>query len=140
MTQPVHASVVARFVRGQWRGVLLKGPSGAGKSTTALAMVQSGAQLVVDDQALVWTSGARVYARPHPNISGLIEVRGMGIAPIKHLSMVRVQLVIQATSGPVERLPEPAFTKFDDVALPTLSLDLRHPSSAQIVASALDAL
>ena len=44
MSQPVHATAVARYASGAWQGVLLRGPSGAGKSDLALRLIDAGAE------------------------------------------------------------------------------------------------
>ncbi|MEG0819600.1 MAG: serine kinase, partial [Brevundimonas sp.] len=51
MTQPLHATAVARYSPAGWRGVLIQGPSGVGKSDLALRLIGQGWRLVADD----WT-------------------------------------------------------------------------------------
>ena len=81
MTGPVgpdlllHASCVA--IDG--RGLLILGPSGAGKSALALQMMALGADLVSDDQTLVWAQDGRLLARAPNALSGLIEARFVGL-------------------------------------------------------------
>ena len=71
----VHGTVVA--IEGE--AMLLRGPPGAGKSDLALRLIDGGARLVADDQALLRRADNQVLARAPAAIAGLIEVRGVGI-------------------------------------------------------------
>lgn len=140
MTQPVHGTVVALYIKGQWRGVLIRGQSGTGKSDLALRLMSLGAQLVVDDQAIVWNSQDRLYASSPMTIAGKIEVRGLGIIACPYLPMARIWLVVDAIEDPPERYPEPLFVTLCGVAVPTLFVQLKYASAAQVVASAIESL
>lgn len=140
MGQHIHGTVVAFYMRGQWRGVLIRGRSGAGKSDLALRLMSMGARLVVDDQALVWASGRHAYAASPPTIEGRMEVRGLGILPFLSLPLSRLWLVVDAAENEPERLPDQQFTDIAGVALPFLSLRLIHPSAAHVVAASLESL
>ena len=76
------------------RGVLIEGPPGAGKSSLALALIDRGAVLVGDDGVLLSPRDGRLYANPHPNIAGLLEVRGVGLVTMATASDVPVALVL----------------------------------------------
>ncbi len=123
----IHGSCVAR----DGAGVLLLGPSGSGKSDLALRLIDRGFVLVADDRVEI----AAGIARPPPALAGLIEIRGLGIARLRHAPEARLALVVEL--GVAERLPAPA----DDtrLALPRITLDARTTSAAQRVALALDA-
>ena len=69
----VHATVIAKWRSGSWRGVLVFGGSGSGKSDLALRALQAGWRLVTDDYALVWRSGEGLWARAPETIVGRIE-------------------------------------------------------------------
>src|SRR5690348_6821760 len=71
----VHGTAVA--IDGE--AVLLLGPSGAGKSDLALRLIETGAQLVADDQAELRRSGSLILVSAPAAIFGLIEARGIGI-------------------------------------------------------------
>ncbi|RVQ65949.1 serine kinase [Croceicoccus ponticola] len=64
------------------RAILIEGEPGCGKTSLALALIDRGAILVGDDGVLLERRGARLWAMPHPNTRGLIEVRNVGIATI----------------------------------------------------------
>lgn len=140
MSQNIHGTVVALYLRSQWRGVLIRGHSGAGKSDLALRLMTRGARLVVDDQALVWCSQNQAYASAPRTISGQMEIRGVGILPFLSHPLARLRLVVDASHEEPERLPDQQFTQIAGVAVPTLSLKLTHPSAAHVVAAALESL
>lgn len=72
---PYQASCVA--IGG--RGVLIEGAPGTGKSSLALALIDRGAVLVGDDGVLLEQRAGRLWALPHPNIAGLLELRNVGL-------------------------------------------------------------
>ena len=107
MTGPVgpelllHASCVA--VHG--RGLLILGPSGTGKSALALQMMALGADLVSDDQTLIWAHSNRLLARAPAQLSGLIEARFVGLLNAPAVPQAEVALVIDLAQRETERLP-----------------------------------
>jgi serine kinase of HPr protein (carbohydrate metabolism regulator) len=106
---PVHASLAAAHLAGDWRGVLIRGASGSGKSALLLALIERGFHLVADDRVILWSSGGAVFGRAPKVLSGLIEVRGLGVAEISARSFARIELVLDLVPREtVERTPEPA--------------------------------
>ena len=107
MTGPVgpdlllHASCVA--VQG--RGLLILGPSGTGKSALALQMMALGADLVSDDQTLVWANNNRLLARAPDQLSGFIEARFVGLLNAPAVREAELVLVIDLAQRETERLP-----------------------------------
>lgn len=61
------------------RALLIEGPPGAGKTSLALALIDRGARLIGDDGVGLTKRAGQVWAVPPPNITGLIEVRNVGI-------------------------------------------------------------
>ncbi len=99
---PVHGTTVA--IDGG--AILLRGPSGSGKSDLALRLIDGGAQLVADDQTLLWRDGDRVLAEAPPAIAGLIEIRGIGIIKMDRADPVPLLLIADlVASRDVERMP-----------------------------------
>ena len=142
---PVHATLVALYRGGAWRGVLLRGPSGAGKSALALRCLDAGWRLVADDRTLVWASGGLAYGRAHPNIAGLVEARGVGVLPVPFLDRAEIGLCVDLveSEAAVERTPEPATTLLAGVAIPSLSLwahDAAAPAKLALAVSGVLAL
>jgi serine kinase of HPr protein (carbohydrate metabolism regulator) len=100
-SETLHASCIA--IGGC--AVLIKGLSGSGKSDLALRLIDRGAVLVSDDYTIVRRSGDRLIASAPPNITGLIEVRGVGLVPMPAEADVPVALIV-SISDDVERMPE----------------------------------
>jgi hypothetical protein len=139
----VHATSVATRTPDGWLGVLLTGPSGSGKSDLALRLLDRGWRLVADDYTRVWRSGPALYGSLDPArgaaIAGLIEVRGLGPSPTRPpLPLARLGLVVRCGMTSPERLPAPEIETLLDFPLPTLSVDVRPTSAAELVSRALD--
>jgi len=88
------------------RALFIEGPPGSGKSSLALALIDRGAQLIGDDAVTLQREDNCLLASPPPNIAGLIELRGIGIATLPPATPAPVALIL-ALGGPTpERLPE----------------------------------
>lgn len=127
VTTYVHATCVALQASGrQWRGILLRGPSGAGKSDLALRLIDTGAKLVADDQTALFRRGRSLIAAPPGTISGLMEVRGLGIVQVGRSRLrARVPVALLVDLVPpekIERMPEPAREDLLGVDLPVVAL------------------
>lgn len=114
----IHATAVD--VNGA--GVLILGGSGAGKSDLALRLIADGALLVSDDQVNVTAESGGLRAAPAPNISGLVEARGIGIlrAPTKASTWLR--LAVDLVTDDLERMPPTSFWRLPGVEGPGLAL------------------
>jgi HPr kinase/phosphorylase len=108
----VHASAVAIGSAG----VLIRGPSGAGKSDLVLRLIDSPgfgvgssllrASLIADDQVVVQRDGNHLFLSPPPAIAGQMELRGIGIIKLSHMSSAQLALVIDlADEAAIERMP-----------------------------------
>ena len=100
-SETLHASCVA--IGG--RAVLIEGLSGSGKSDLALRLIDRGAALVSDDYTIVRRNAGTLTASAPPNITGLIEVRGIGLVAMPFESDVPVALIISISDN-IERLPD----------------------------------
>jgi serine kinase of HPr protein (carbohydrate metabolism regulator) len=114
----LHASCVA--IGG--RAVLIGGDSGAGKSDLALRLIDRGAVLVCDDQVALRNENGRLLAAAPSTIAGQIEVRGLGIVAMPHVSPMPVALLIEL-DAPLERMPEPRTRTLCGLAVPAVALD-----------------
>ncbi|MBV9656369.1 MAG: aldolase [Acetobacteraceae bacterium] len=125
----MHGSCAARA----GAGVLIVGPPGSGKSDLLLRLLDRGFRLVADDR--VGIDG--LAAAAPPALSGLLEVRGLGIMRLPYLPSCTLALVA-ALGGSTERLPSPE--RHPDLDLPLIRIDAACPSAAQRVELALDAV
>jgi serine kinase of HPr protein (carbohydrate metabolism regulator) len=133
-SETVHASTVA----SDGRAVLISGPSGSGKSDLTLRLLDRGFTLVSDDQTIVRRDGDRLIASAPSNIAGKLEIRGVGIVEVDHVSDVPVALLIELTSD-IQRLPDDNRERpILGVPLPLISIDAMAASAASKVALALD--
>ena len=133
-SETMHASTVA----SGGRAVLICGPSGSGKSDLVLRMLDRGFTLVSDDQTLVRRQDERVIATAPETIAGKLEIRGLGIVDMDHLSDVPVALLVELTSD-IQRMPDDSRERpVLGVQLPLVSIDAMAASAASKVALALD--
>ena len=102
----VHAGLVAKKFSGQWRGVLIEGPSESGKSDLALRVLNLGFRIVADDRVALFVAKGRLFGRAPAPLTGLLEVRGLGITWFDPVPFADVSLVVSCIkSGDAERLP-----------------------------------
>jgi HPr kinase/phosphorylase len=123
----IHASCAAR----ETAGVLLTGPPGSGKSDLLLRLLDRGFVLVADDRVDIEDG----VASPPATLAGLLEVRGLGIIRLPHLTRARLVLVVEL-DGTAARLPIPA--RHPAFGVPSIALDPFAASAAQRIALALD--
>lgn len=122
--QPYQATSVA--IDG--RAVLIEGKPGGGKSTLAMMLIDRGAVLVGDDGVVLSSSNAGLFAQPHPEITGKLEVRGVGLGDLPTTS-ARVSLVVDLDQEG-ERMPDQAATRsILGVDLPCIALGGSDPAS-----------
>ncbi|WP_367113587.1 HPr kinase/phosphorylase [uncultured Sphingomonas sp.] len=120
-SETIHASCVA--IDG--RAVLIEGRSGTGKSDLALRLIDRGAQLVSDDYTMLLRRGADLIAKPPANLAGKMEIRGIGIVELSHLSDIPVAMLVVITEQP-PRMPAGgrkriiAGVEVREIALPSL--------------------
>jgi serine kinase of HPr protein (carbohydrate metabolism regulator) len=132
----MHASSVAL----DGRAVLIAGRSGAGKSDLALRLLDRGFTLISDDQTIVRRDGERLIAAPPATIAGKLEIRGIGIVAMDHVSDVPVALLVELASD-IERMPDDSRSRpILGVAVPLVGIDAMAASAAAKVALALDRL
>lgn len=119
------------------RGLLIEGPPGSGKSSLALALIDRGAVLVGDDGVELAVGSGRLLASPAPAISGLLEVRNVGLLRYPVAEQVPLCLALRLDPA-AERLPEkPESIELQGVALPLVRL---WPDSPVLALRALAAL
>jgi serine kinase of HPr protein (carbohydrate metabolism regulator) len=132
--ETLHASTVAY----EGRAVLITGPSGSGKSDVALRLLDRGFALVSDDQTIVKRDGDRLLATAPPNISGKLEIRGIGIVDMDCVQDVPVALLVELTSD-IQRLPDDSRERpILGLQVPLVSIDAMTASAPSKIALALD--
>lgn len=106
------------------RALAIEGPPGSGKSSLALALIDRGAQLIGDDGAIWERVDDKVLASPPPNITGKLEIRGIGLIDLPVAPPTPLSLILTLNDAP-ERLPDgvPARDVLG-VAIPCLAFDL----------------
>ncbi|MGU3539315.1 HPr kinase/phosphorylase [Methylobacterium sp. A54F] len=131
--ETVHATCHATCLAVGEAGVLIRGQAGVGKTALALSLLDRaadrGAALVGDDRIRLTRWNDRVVARPHPVISGQIEVRGVGLEAVAFEPAAVLRLVVDLVAV-LPRLPETSGpADILGIALPRLLFETRHVES-----------
>ena len=113
-TGEAEASIHASAVLVGDRAVLIRGPSGSGKSRLAFDLLLAGragqiapATLVGDDRVHIRRHEGQLSVRPAPALTGLIEIRGLGIRRCTFVAEAPLGLVVDLDAADAERLPPP---------------------------------
>lgn len=121
--------------------VLLRGPSAAGKSDLALRLIDAGAKLIADDQVQLAAVRGELIASAPGQLSGKIEVRGLGIFDLDDLQLSpRARVALVADLGPsadVVRLPYRTTCRLDDIEVPLVALAAFESSTPAKIRMAL---
>jgi len=122
-TLRVHATAVAIATALGIRAVLLRGRSGSGKSDLALRLIDAGAHLVTDDQSVLSRRGDAIVVTAPARISGLMEVRGIGIMRVEALAEAPVVLIADLVpSEQIDRMPERRRETILGLSLPVIAV------------------
>ncbi len=142
MNEPFHAGLIALYDRGDWKGVLIEGQSGSGKSDLALRCLSLGFRLVADDRTRLWVSQGRLFGAAPGPIAGMVEIRGLGIAPEPARRLAEVKLVARCLqpSDSLERMPEPSARTLLGVSVPRIAVRPLEASAPQKLLHALSLL
>ncbi|HKS85581.1 MAG TPA: serine kinase [Pseudolabrys sp.] len=123
----IHASAILVGPKA----ALIRGPAGSGKSLLTwnlLAAASQGflpfARLVGDDRVHVDARSGRLLVTPKQSLTGLIEIRGLGIRRVPYEAAAVVGLAVDLAAADGARLPEPAAgrTILCGVTLPRLAV------------------
>ena len=122
------------------RAALIVGPPGAGKSDLALRcltlapgpLIAQYAQLVADDRVILIPAAGGLHVEAPASISGLIEVRGLGILRIPNLARANLVLIAELTPAEeIERLPDPPLKRtLEGIELPLVRIAAFEASAA----------
>ena len=122
-----HASAVLAGPKA----VLIRGPSGSGKSLLAWNLINAASQgllpftrLVGDDRLQVIAQSSRLLVRPAGELSGLIEIHGLGIRRLPFEPLAVVGWVVDLAAADAARLPaaEAATTSIAGVKVTRLAV------------------
>ncbi len=139
MTAPVFDRIHASCVAIEGRGVLLTGASGVGKSDVALRLIDSGAELVSDDQTELRLVGAEILASPPTTLEGLLEIRMVGLLrlPFRPSAALALAVELVGVEEKCERLPEASFASLLGKSVRRLKLYGLAASTPAIIRAAL---
>ena len=105
-------------------GILIRGPSGSGKSDLALRLIDDGAGLVADDQVVIKAVGQELYLSPPDRLSGLIEVRGVGVIKIEYVRDIRLCLIVELDPrNEIQRIPKIKEELIKKIPVPVINMD-----------------
>jgi len=104
------------------RAVMIEGAPGTGKSSLALALIDRGAVLIGDDAVMIEASGGAVLASPHPRVTGLIEVRNLGLFTLPVAQAVPVALVLVLDRAAPRHIDAADLAERAGVSLPMVRL------------------
>lgn len=117
----IHATTISY----KNKGIMIVGESGSGKSDLAFRMImQKKAKLIADDRTEIEIKNGKIYAYCPDNIKNMIEVRGVGIVPMKAKKSVKVALVAELVDDikKIERMPKKETFFFADAAVEKLKI------------------
>jgi HPr kinase/phosphorylase len=104
-------------------GILIRGPSGSGKSDLALRLIDDGAGLVADDQVVIKSVGQELYLSPPDSLSGLIEVRGVGVIKIEYVRDIRLCLIVELDPrNEIQRIPKIKEELIKKIPVPVINM------------------
>jgi serine kinase of HPr protein (carbohydrate metabolism regulator) len=122
-TATIHASAVLIGPKA----ALIRGPAGSGKSQLVWDLLQSAlpfTRLVADDRAHVEACAGRLLVRPAPALTGMLEIRGLGIRRLPYEPVAAVGLVVDLAAEDAARQPgqEAGKAVIGGVSLPRLAV------------------
>jgi HPr kinase/phosphorylase len=122
-------SVHATAVLAGAHAVLIRGAAGSGKSRLALELIQAGqvgllrfARLIADDRVMLECCHGRLLVRSVGPLTGMLEMRGVGIRKVDMEPVGVVGLVVDLGAIEAQRLPDQTSTTICEVRIPHLAI------------------
>ncbi len=119
-TTKIHACLLDIFNVG----VLLIGPSGIGKSEISMDLVKKGHLLVADDMVKISLIRNHLIGRAPESISGMMEVRGIGIVDVSHIFGINSFKSADRINLAIELKPFTKNLKVDRIGMMTDYIDI----------------
>ena len=91
------------------KAVLIKGESGSGKSSLALKLIMLGANLIADDQTVIFIKRNNVFLRTPETLPRCLEIRRVGLINVPFCLEAELKLVVDLSKSETERLPKSKF-------------------------------
>lgn len=104
------------------RAILIEGAPGTGKSSLALALIDRGATLIGDDSVILESREGRLFASPHPQTKGLLEVRNLGLIPLDCTQDVAVAVTLLLDEAAPRYIEQADTTIICGIAIPLIQL------------------
>ena len=137
MSINIHASCV--YIKN--KGILFLGDSGSGKSDISLRLIADyKATLIGDDRIDIIVKGNNIIASAPKNLSGLLEVRGIGIIKVKTKKKNKIDIAVFLTQDKIERMPEPLYYELLDKKIPLININPFEASATAKILAALSLL
>lgn len=117
----IHATTISY----KNKGIMFIGECSSGKSDLALRMiVQKKCHLVADDRTEITIKNKKIIATCPQSIKNKIEVRGLGIMPVKSIKKAEIKLVVELVDSleKIERMPEKEYFIFDEATVEKIKI------------------
>lgn len=122
-------------------GVLLLGPSASGKSDLALRLIDGGAVLIADDRTDVTLKDGVLVASAPAEITGTIEVRGLGLLKVGAGQKAVLGFVAELVEPKlVERMPHAQTWEYGGISVPAIKIAPFEASAAAKVRLAVNSI
>lgn len=118
--------------------ILIEGKPNSGKSSLALSLIDRGAILIGDDSVMLQEQSDKLFASPHPQTRGLLEVRNLGLMEMPVCEKVPVSLLIRLDRDAPRYIDQAQSVSIEGVEIPVIALWPDSPNMAKKVQLALD--
>ena len=100
--------------------ILIEGKPNSGKSSLALSLIDRGAILIGDDSVILQEHDGKLFASPHPETRGLLEVRNLGLLEMPVCESAPVGLLIRLDANAPRFIDEAQTESIEGVKIPVI--------------------